>query len=196
MRLVLLTCLVAALAGCAGGQDKPNAAELDAMYRSGLDRFDAGDYRTALRRFQVVRELDPKKPGLQHHLGICYAKVGLETFAVESLREAVKQDPKNRDVKLDLAVALEMSKSPNEAEGVYLELLQDKPEDARVVLNLGLLYVQRLNEPEKGREQLQRYLELEPQGPEADEIRAWLEKDLKSDSEDTPPIKPVPHVKG
>ena len=196
MRLVLMTCLVAALAGCAGGQDKPSAAELDAMYRSGLDRFDAGDYRTALRRFQVVREIDPEKPGLQHHLGICYAKVGLETFAVESLREAVKQDPENRDVKLDLAVALEMSRSPNEAEGVYLELLQDKPEDARVVLNLGLLYVQRLNEPEKGREQLLRYLELEPQGPEAEEIRTWLEKDLKSDSKDTPPIKPVPFPKG
>jgi hypothetical protein len=42
------------------------------------------------------------------------------------------------------------------------------------VLNLGLLYVRRLEQPDKGRSYLERYLELEPGSPDAEEIRRWL----------------------
>ena len=48
---------------------------------------------SALRRFKLVRESEPDYPGLQHRLGLCYAKLGLGPFAVESLRKALEQMP-------------------------------------------------------------------------------------------------------
>ena len=64
MKALLAGVLGLALIGCAGAQRKPSAEETDAVYRNGLDRFAEGDYRTALRRFQTVRDANPKKPGL------------------------------------------------------------------------------------------------------------------------------------
>jgi tetratricopeptide (TPR) repeat protein len=167
--------LAAVVAACAGRGGRFSKAEVAALYRSGLERFDAGDHRGALRYFQAVREAEPKRPGLQHHLGLCYAKVGLPSLAVEALRKALEQEPQDADVKLDLAVALDLASSPREAEEVYLELLRARPDDPRIVLNLGLLYVRRLQQPDKAREHLERFLELAPEAPDAAEIRRWLE---------------------
>jgi Flp pilus assembly protein TadD len=173
MGLLLAAALFCACAGHRRGFSK---AELEGMYRTGLDRFDSGDFRGALRYFQAVRDVDPKRAGLQHHLGLCYAKVGLPSLAVEALRKAVEAEPKNADVRLDLGVSLDLADAPREAETVYLELLRDRPDDPRVVLNLGLLYVRRLKDPEKARVHLQHYLQLEPESQDAEEIRHWLEK--------------------
>ncbi len=173
---LLVTCLlmVSFGSGCAAKRIRLNPAELAAVYRGGLDQLREGDYAGALRRFKLIRQEKPDFPGLQHKLGLCYAKLGLPGLAVEALESARRQEPGDRDVDLDLAVALELARRPREAQRVYEKLIDSDPDDSRAVLNLGLLYVRRLDQLEQGRRLLERYIVLEPGSPDADRVRRWL----------------------
>jgi Tfp pilus assembly protein PilF len=166
--------LAAVLAGCAANRGRLSSEELEALYLNAMQRYAAADYAGALQRLKLIRGVQPSYPGLHHRLGLCYAKLGMASFAIESLRRALQAAPEDPDVQLDLAVALELGGLAREAESVYLQMVQAQPSDARVRLNLGLLYARRLAEPAKAREHLEQYLRLVPQSTDAAEIRRWL----------------------
>lgn len=63
-----------------------------------------------------------------------------------------------------------------EAEFEYLQALQIDPADADVHYNLGILYDDELDNPEKAVLHYRRYLQLNPHGPDADRVRTWLMK--------------------
>jgi Flp pilus assembly protein TadD len=178
--LLVLALWVLAAGGCATGGKQWSKAEIEAAYRSGVERFEAGDYRAALRRLTLVRDSRPEHERLHHYLGLCYAKLGMPRLAVESLRSAVKARPDDADAWLDLAVALELAGDLRAAERTYLELLGRRPGDSRAVLNVGLLYVRRLDDAAKGREYLERYLRMEPASPDAEELRRWIARAERS----------------
>ncbi len=61
-----------------------------------------------------------------------------------------------------------------EAENEYLQALRIDPTDADVHYNLGILYDDEMKQPEKAMVHYRRYLQLNPHGPDADQIRNWL----------------------
>jgi Flp pilus assembly protein TadD len=174
MRALVPLLLAVVLASCASNRGRLSGEEVEALYRNALQRYETGDHAGALQRLKLIRDTRPEYPGLHHRMGLCYAKLGMASFAIESLRRATEAEPDDADVRLDLAVALEMGGLTREAETLYLQMVQARPSDARVRLNLGLLYARRLAEPAKAREQLERYLQLDPEAADAPEIRRWL----------------------
>ena len=61
-----------------------------------------------------------------------------------------------------------------DAEREYLRALKINPMDADIHYNLGILYDDELNEPEKAMMHYRRYLKLNPHGPDAENVRNWL----------------------
>ena len=66
------------------------------------------------------------------------------------------------------------SHNPKEAERLYSEALKRTPTDALVHYNLGALYSDYLNNPDRAIYHYRRYLELNPHARDAAQVRSWL----------------------
>lgn len=61
-----------------------------------------------------------------------------------------------------------------EAEKLYLQALQRSPGNSRIHYDLGVLYADYIDDPERAAYHLRKYLEANPAAADADQVRAWL----------------------
>ncbi len=97
---------------------------------------------------------------------------------LESAREDVEHagSKEKLDMHYNMAAVYAREGKFTDAEQEYLRALQLDPTDADVHYNLGILYDDELDSPEKAVVHYRRYLKLNPHGPDADEVRSWLMK--------------------
>jgi len=74
----------------------------------------------------------------------------------------------------NLAVMYDRQRMFAAAEKEYRTCLEINPHDAYVHYNLGILYDDKLSEPQKALEHYRRFLELHPQGEDAEKVREWM----------------------
>jgi tetratricopeptide (TPR) repeat protein len=74
----------------------------------------------------------------------------------------------------NLAVSFTQAELYDDAIEAYEKSLKFNPDNADAYYNLGLLYANIRNNPEKAIEEYRAYLKLKPDAPDRDEVDAWI----------------------
>jgi type IV pilus assembly protein PilF len=148
MRVFSLFLLIG-LIGCASSDKAKLDKKAELYYGHGTSSLMMKDYTTALEYLLKAAAIKPKNSPIHNNLGMAYFFKGESDLAKKHIRHALELDPKNADAKTNLASIFLHEKNFAEAEGLYNEILKDLiyPHQYRTYFNLGLLELERNNEP-------------------------------------------------
>jgi len=119
-----------------------------------------GQVGMALTDYEAASIKDPTNKYAYYDIGVIYQQRGDGTDAESAYHRALLADPGYRPALFNLAILL-TSADPNQAIGLYRQLLQINTNDANVNFNLGLLLISQ-NQPVEGHADLQKALRLDP----------------------------------
>jgi tetratricopeptide (TPR) repeat protein len=137
---------------------------------------DARRFAEAVPIYARLLAAFPRSSLLACELGLVQMALGKPAEAESNLRLALDRNPGNSHALLGMA-NLALGRGDNKgAEGHLLDVLKLDPDDVEANFNLGTLYYQSLAEPAKAVRYWQRFLELQPEDPEAPRLRRLLEE--------------------
>lgn len=110
----------------------------DSYYDEGLTASMKGDFEGAAKHFLKALQLDARLTAALHQLGKCYLRLGMTAQAVQTLQQAVNQNPGLLAVQTDLGYALLDAGVPDRASRVFEAIIRTQPDQARA--SLGLAY--------------------------------------------------------
>lgn len=144
---------------------EPAAAAASA---AGYAAFQAGDYGTALARFQEALSRNPNDADTLNNAGQVLVELNRAPEAVSYLERAIVARPSDHAAKFNLAVALARSGNSERAATAYREVIAQKPNDLRAHHNLGLV-LRQLGRDEEAVQAFQKATSLDQE-----EAPAWL----------------------
>jgi tetratricopeptide (TPR) repeat protein len=151
-----------------------NRAEAEVPFAQGLDAQEHHRLNEALTAFELATKADPSYFKAYYNLAwTAYALKDWPT-ALEAYETALVLDPESPNARYNFALTLKQAGYPLDAAYQLEKLLAKKPTDAPGHLLLANLYSQQLGGPEMARPHYLKVLELEPQHPQATQIRYWL----------------------
>ena len=131
----------------------------------GLDQafeaLEAGDWPTAARIFEQLNAQFPDEPELLYYAGVTAASSGDDLAAVSAFAQAAALNPELAWVQADLGISLYRLGEFGLAEEHLLEALLQGPEDADVLLHLGLIDLEN-GVYERGKRMLEESAALDP----------------------------------
>jgi Flp pilus assembly protein TadD len=142
----------------------------------GEKAFTRGDTETALRAFTDALELDRDHPRTWNFLGGAYFRRGDYSQALLHFKQALLLDPDDARACNNIATAYEHLGRPRRAEVFYLKAIEIDGRYPVPYRNLGVLYADRLDLPDRARDYWEKFLNLVPSGAESDAVREELEK--------------------
>jgi len=135
---------------------------------AGFSNFQAGDFGSALARFQEAIDREPGNADALNGAGQSLLQMSRPAEAVPLLERAVEARPGDATFRFNLAVALERIGSLPGAASEYQRLARQTPSDPRLFCNLGLA-LRRLGRNEEAMTAFEKATELAP-----DIAVAWL----------------------
>lgn len=99
--------------------------------------------------------------------------------AADAYQKALALDPKNVDVRVDRGTCLKNLGKPQLAIEEYRKALQINPNHIHAHRNMGVVLVYDLKDKKAGAREFEKYLELFPNAPDAEQVRRLIEN-LKS----------------
>lgn len=97
------------------------------------------------------------------------------TILENAHKEVAKaRDREQRDVHFNMAAIYTRDGKVRDAEQQYLRALQIDPNDADAHYNLGILYDEELNDPERAAMHYRKYIQLNPNAADVDIVKGWL----------------------
>jgi tetratricopeptide (TPR) repeat protein len=117
----------------------------------------------------------PRSTELACELGLVEMALGRAAEAESHLRLALDRNPTNSHAILGMANLAIGRQDYKRAEGHLLDMLKLDPDDIEANFDLGALYAQELGKPAEAVPYWRRFLELQPDDPEAPRIRRLLE---------------------
>ena len=136
---------------------KASAEGLDQAFEA----LEAGDWHNAARIFNDLNTQFPGEPELLYYVGVAAASSGDDLSAVSAFAEAAALDPQLDWVQADLGISLYRLGEFSLAEEHLLEALLQGPEDADVLLHLGLIDLEN-GHYERGERMLEESAALDP----------------------------------
>jgi Tfp pilus assembly protein PilF len=122
----------------------------------------AGRTAEAQKLYEEVLQNDPQNKLANYNLGVAAHAAGdtekAETFYVKSLQS----DPDFLPALFNLAILQENTGRNEESAETYRRLLEKYPDNGPAHLNYGFLLAQKLNNPEEGRAEFNKAVELDP----------------------------------
>jgi tetratricopeptide (TPR) repeat protein len=94
--------------------------------------------------------------------------------AILSYQRALDIDPKNTDVRVDMGTCYRGVGQPLRAIEEYQKALKNNPRHANAYMNSGVVYAHDLNNPKEAIRAFEKYLEVYPQAPNAEQIRTEI----------------------
>lgn len=143
--------------------------------------FRAEEYEKAIEAANKALEIEPESYKTLKIISISYSALGNEEKAMEYL-EKMKHLPDaefSPEELYNLAVTAANRNDDEEAKQYFEKAIELKPDFALAHYQLGMCYF-RLNELENAQKELERYLELEPEGEHAEVAKAILESIKKN----------------
>lgn len=130
-----------------GAAIKANPKDPSAYYGLGIAYLDLGMLKDAIVALMRAVELKPQSSRGRAKLGLAYMKTGMkkEAFrefkiALDAAEKAIKVNPEDIDLYLDLAEIYTYLGKKKEAVNIYLAALNIDPTDPNIHLSLGTLY--------------------------------------------------------
>src|SRR5579864_145035 len=111
------------------------AQSVDQLYKDAIGAYDRGDVSQAISLYNRLIELQPDFIPFRTNLGVALASVGRYPEAIAQYQEALKRDPNNLVVNLNLALAL-YKQTEFEKAATALEKLRQEHADNHQALYL------------------------------------------------------------
>jgi tetratricopeptide (TPR) repeat protein len=158
------------------GMDPKAFAPLYLELNAGRALADARRWSEAIPVYTKLLAAFPRSTVLACELGLVEMASGKSADAEAHLRLALDRNPANSHALLGIANLAIGRQDYKRAEEHLLEVLRLDPEDVEANIDLGALYVQNLGEPAKAVPYWRRFLELQPNDPDAPRIRRLLDE--------------------
>lgn len=151
-----------------------NRAESETALAQGLLYQQRRQLPEALAAFELAVKADPAY--FKAHYNLAWTAYALKDWptSLEAYEMALALDPDSTSARYNFALALKQAGYPLDAVNELARLLAKKPDDVAGQLLTANLYAQQLGGPSLARPHYLRVLELEPQHPQATQIRYWL----------------------
>ena len=137
---------------------------------------DAKRFTEAVPLYRELLAAFPRSTVLACELGLIEMALGRTGDATAHLKLALDRSPGNTHALLGLANLAVSRQDYRAAEGFLLDVLKVDPDDVEANFDLGAIYFQNLDEKPKAVRYWQRFVELQPQDPEAPRLRALIEQ--------------------
>jgi tetratricopeptide (TPR) repeat protein len=151
-----------------------NRAEALRAFGEGVQAVKESRASDALNSYQKAVQSDPSFFDAQYNLGATAYDTGNWNLALAAYEDALAIKPSDAAARFNFALTLERAGFPVDAANEMEKLVNSNPSDANAHFSLGGLYAVKLLQPSKARSHYQRVLELQPNHPQAEAIRAWL----------------------
>ena len=151
-----------------------NRAEAEPALKQGLLCQQRHQLPEALAAFEQAVKADPGY--FQAHHNLAWTAYALQDWpvALEAYEYALVLDSASPNARYNFALALKQAGYPLDAVNELSKLLAKKPDDTAAQLLTANLYAQQLGGSSLARPHYLRVLQLEPQHPQATQIRYWL----------------------
>jgi tetratricopeptide (TPR) repeat protein len=131
------------------------------MLDAAFEALETGDWRRATQLFEELNGEFPDEPEFLYYIGLAAASEGDDLRAVDAFAEAASLNPELDWVQADLGLSLYRLGEFDLAEEHLLEALLQGPEDADVLLHLGLIDLENGHQ-ERGQRMLEESVALDP----------------------------------
>jgi len=128
----------------------------------------------ALQWYQTAAQLDPAWFEAQYNTGVLAHRLRNYPLALPSYENALAIQPDSADARYNFALALKAAGHVPDAADEFKKILAANPDEVRAHLALANLCAQTLHDSAQARQHYLKVLELEPQNPQASDIRFWL----------------------
>jgi tetratricopeptide (TPR) repeat protein len=128
----------------------------------------------ALQYYQQAAQADPSWFVAQYNTAVLAQRLRIYSQALTAYEYALAIQPGSTDARYNFALTLRAAGYIPDAVNEFKKVLAAKPNDVRAHLALGNIYAQTLHDPDLARSQYLKVLELEPDSPQASDIRFWL----------------------
>ncbi|MDF1573023.1 MAG: tetratricopeptide repeat protein [Bacteroidales bacterium] len=117
----------------------------DTVFITGKEAFRSRDYAIAARQFTRLKSRYPGSPVPMNYLGMVAVRTGKLPEAIGHFSDALDADGSCQDARVNLASVYSKVKRLDEAEELYLQAIENEPNDPDIYYNLGLLYMETQN---------------------------------------------------
>jgi tetratricopeptide (TPR) repeat protein len=129
--------------------------------------------------YKNAADTDPSWFEAQYNAGVIAHRLHNYTVALPRYELALALQPESVDARYNFALALKSAGYPQDAADQLRKILAANPDEVRAHLALANLCAQSLREPAEARQHYLRVLELQPDNPQAQDIRYWLSANSK-----------------
>jgi len=128
----------------------------------------------ALQWYQTAAEMDPSWFEAQYNTGVIAHRLRDYAVALPRYELALAIQPDSMDARYNFALALRAAGYVLDAADQFKRILAANPGEVRAHLALANLYAQSLHDNAQARRHYLKVLELQPDNPQANDIRFWL----------------------
>src|SRR2546427_8277562 len=181
--------VLASLAAIAFAADNvaPTKAELEEMYNAAYRAFDAKKFSEALKQLDAIDARQPDLAASKNLRGVILMRQGNYDKAEAALQEAVRIDPKFWNARFNLAEIPFLKKDWTEARNRFQQLLSSSQSDlaseATQLIQYKVLLTYLLEGKENMVDSILAKLELSPDTPAVDYVKAAVALQHKSEKE-------------
>ncbi|HLO26158.1 MAG TPA: tetratricopeptide repeat protein [Geobacteraceae bacterium] len=136
----------------------------------------AADYRLRIETAEKIVAAEPKNRQAWVQLGNDYFDTGQPQKAVNAYAKALELKPDDPNVLTDQGVMYRQLKQFDLAIANFEKAQQLNPNHLQSLFNLGMVYAQDLKQDDKAIKAWNRYLELDPSSPTAQQIKGMIEQ--------------------
>src|SRR5947199_2301877 len=176
-----------ALSSFAADNVAPTKSELEEMYNKAFRAFDANNFPEALRELDAIDARQPDLAASQNLRGVILMRQGNYDKAQTALLEAARIDPKFWNARFNLAEIPFLKKDWTEARNRFQQLLSssgsDLASEASQLINYKILLTYLLEGKENMVDSILAKLELSPDTPAVDYVKAAVALQHKNQKE-------------
>ena len=188
MRIWKITAVAAlALSSFAADNVAPTKSELEEMYNKAFHEFDTNNFPQALKELDAIDARQPELAPSQNLRGVILMRQGIYDKAEAALLEAARIDPKFWNARFNLAEIPFLKKDWAEARKRFEKLLSggqsDLAKEASQLIQYKVLLTYLLEGKENMVDSILAKLELSPDTPAVDYVKAAVALQHKNDKE-------------
>jgi len=131
-------------------------------------------FTDALDSYRRATRFDPSWFEAQYNCGVMAYRLRDYQFSLGAYEMALAIHPDSLDARYNFALALKAAGYVPDAVDELKEILASKPNDARIHLELGNIYAQKLRDVPRAHAEYLKVLQLDPGNPQASNIEFWL----------------------